>query len=97
MKREIIIFDEPYANLDYPGVVDVNNLLSQLKSEGKTVILLTHELEKCLSLADHFLILQNGSLVFDGTPEEALKMPLEQWSIRNPLAKYESVQDLIWK
>ena len=97
MKRDIIIFDEPYANLDYPGVVDVNNLLSHLKSEGKTIILLTHELEKCLSLADHFIILQKGKLVFDGSPEEALKKPLEQWSIRNPLAKYESLDDLIWK
>ena len=97
MKRDIIIFDEPYANLDYPAVCDVNNLLSQLHSEGKTVILLTHELEKCLALADHFLILQKGKLVYDGKPEDAIKLPLEQWSIRNPLAKYESVKDLIWR
>ncbi|WP_407427318.1 energy-coupling factor ABC transporter ATP-binding protein [Treponema sp.] len=97
MKRDIIIFDEPYANLDYPAVCDVNRLLEQLKSEGKTVILLTHELEKCLALADHFLILQKGSLVFDGSPEEAVKIPLEQWAIRNPLTKYENVKDLIWK
>lgn len=97
MRRDIIIFDEPYANLDYPAVCDVNNLLSQLHSEGKTVILLTHELEKCLALADHFLILQKGKLVYDGKPEDAIKLPLEQWSIRNPLAKYESVKDLIWR
>jgi biotin transport system ATP-binding protein len=97
MRRDIIIFDEPYANLDYPAVVDVNNLLAQLHSEGKTVILLTHELEKCLALADHFLILQKGKLVYDGTPEEAVKLPLEQWSIRKPLAKYESVKDLVWR
>lgn len=97
MERDIIIFDEPYANLDYPGVVDVNRLISSLHEEGKTVILLTHELEKCLGLADHFLILQKGKLVFDGRPEEAVKLPLEQWSIRNPLAQYISVKDLIWR
>ena len=123
MNREIIIFDEPYANLDYPAagaqalvlgctelplafslyhldypaVVDVNKLLAQLKAEGKTVILLTHELEKCLALADHFLILQKGRLVFDGKPDDALKLPLEEWSIRNPIARYESVRDLVWK
>jgi len=97
MKREIIIFDEPYANLDYPGVLDVNNLLSQLHSEGKTILLLTHELEKCLALADHFIVLQKGKLVFDGTPQEALKLPLENWSIRNPIAKYEKFEDLLWK
>lgn len=97
MKREIIIFDEPYANLDYPAVCDVNRLLLQLHNEGKTVILLTHELEKCLALADHFIILQDGKLVFDGKPEAALKFPLEKWSIRNPIAHYESVKDLIWE
>ncbi len=97
MKRDIIIFDEPYANLDYPGVVDVNKLISALHGEGKTVILLTHELEKCLGLADHFLILQKGRLVFDGSPDEAVKLPLEQWAIRNPITKYESVKDLIWR
>ena len=97
MKRDIIIFDEPYANLDYPAVCDVNRLLSQLHSEGKTIILLTHELEKCLALSDHFIILQNGNLVFDGTPEQAVKLPLEKWSIRNPIARYEDINDLIWK
>ena len=97
MKRDIIIFDEPYANLDYPAVCDVNSLLYQLHKEGKTVILLTHELEKCMALADHFIVLQKGKLVFDGKPEEALKLPLEKWSIRNPLAKYEKASDLIWK
>ena len=97
MKRDIIIFDEPYANLDYPGVVDVNKLISALHGEGKTVILLTHELEKCLGLADHFLILQKGRLVFDGPPDEAVKLPLEQGAIRNPITKYESVKDLIWR
>jgi len=97
MNREIIIFDEPYANLDYPAVVDVNKLLKQLKSEGKTIILLTHELEKCMSLADHFLVLQKGRLVFDGSPDETLKMPMESWGIRNPLASYREIKDLIWE
>ena len=96
MNRDIIIFDEPYANLDYPGVVDVNKLLQKLHQDGKTIILLTHELEKCLALADHFLILQKGKLVFDGSPQEAVKLPLEKWSIRNPLAHYNSISDLLW-
>lgn len=97
MKRDIIIFDEPYANLDYPAVCDVNRLLESLKAEGKTLILLTHELEKCLALSDHFIILEKGRLVFDGKAEEALKLPLEKWSIRNPLVRYESAGDLLWK
>ena len=97
MRRDIILFDEPYANLDYPGVVDVNKLIGKLNSEGKTVILLTHELEKCLAMADHFIVIQKGRLMFDGSPEEALRLPLEKWAIRNPLAKYEDIKDLVWR
>ncbi|OJF77592.1 MAG: cobalt ABC transporter ATP-binding protein [Treponema sp. CETP13] len=91
-----IIFDEPYANLDYEGVQQVNALICMLQREQKTVIILTHELEKCLALADHFLILYNGKLVFNGTPHEGLKQPLENWKIRNPLTKYSNSNDLVW-
>ncbi len=96
MDRKIIIFDEPYANLDYPGVLDVNNLVKELHSNGKTIILLTHELEKCLGLADRFIVLNKGKLVFSGTPQDAMEQNLEQWGIRNPLTSYGSVKDLVW-
>ena len=96
MKRDIIIFDEPYANLDYPGVKDVNALLAQLKNEGKTIILLTHELEKCLALSSHFIVLYSGKKVFDGSPGEALKLDLEKWGIKNPLNSYKEFKNLVW-
>ena len=96
MENPIIIFDEPYANLDYGGVRQVNALLSGLKGEGRTVIVLTHELEKCLALADRFIVLFRGEKVFDGTPAEGLREDLGKWNIRNPLASYSSVEDLLW-
>ena len=97
MKLPIIILDEPYANLDFGGVKQVNALVRQLKSEGKTVIILTHELEKCLGLSDRLVVLFRGKKVFDGTPEEGLHHNLEEWNIRNPLVSYKSVKDLIWE
>ena len=96
MDKDIIIFDEPYANLDYSGVLDVNSLLKDLHEKGKTIILLTHELEKCLGLCSHFIIMEKGKIVFDGRPEDALKTDLTKWSIKNPLAKYEGLSDLVW-
>ena len=96
MDLSVIILDEPYANLDYSGVKQVNELICSLKSDGKTVIILTHEIEKCLALADHFIILHKGTKVFDGTPEQGLGQKLEQWNIRNPLVQYKSVKDLVW-
>ena len=97
MQRDIIIFDEPYANLDYPGVLDVNRLVSELHAQKKTVLLLTHELEKCLGLADHFVVLVHGRLVFNGNPEDALSRDISSWGIRNPLSRYERLSDLVWR
>ncbi len=96
MKLPTIILDEPYANLDYSGVKQVNALLKELKKSGKTIILLTHEIEKCLGLADKFIVLFRGEKVFDGTPEEGLKENLEQWNIKNPLTAYNKLEDLVW-
>ena len=97
MNLPIIILDEPYANLDYTGVKQVNALIRQLKKEGKTILLLTHEIEKCLALADRFLVLFRGNLVFDGMPEQTVNLNLEQWNIRNPFVSYKNVQDLVWE
>ena len=96
MELPVIIFDEPYANLDYGGVKQVNALLKRLHEQKKTVIILTHELEKCLGLADKFVVLFRGDKVFDGTAQEGLLQNLEQWNIRNPLNAYSKVEDLVW-
>lgn len=96
MDFPVIIFDEPYANLDFGGVKQVNALIQELKSQGKTIVILTHETEKCLGLAKRFIVLFRGEKVFDGTPEEGLQTNLEQWNIRNPLVSYTTLKDLVW-
>ena len=96
MNLPVIILDEPFANLDYVGVKQVNALIKDLKAEGKTVVILTHEIEKCLALADKFVVLFRGQKVFEGSPTEGLKTNLEDWNIRNPLTAYSSLKDLVW-
>lgn len=96
INRSIIIFDEPFANLDWPGVKQVCMILQKLKEEKKTIIVLTHELEKILALANRFIVLDKGKIRFDGSPQDGLTQNLEQWSIKNPLAHYESLKDLAW-
>jgi biotin transport system ATP-binding protein len=96
MDAGIIIFDEPYANLDYNGVIQTNAIIKELLGKDKTVIILTHELEKCLAFAQKFAVLYQGKLAFDGTPEDGLRHPLEQWGVRNPLCAPSSQEDLVW-
>ena len=97
MNLPIIILDEPFANLDYNGVKQVNALIKELKKDGKTIIICTHEIEKCLGLADRFVVLYKGQKVYDGSTTNAVKLNLEQWNIKNPLTQYKNVKDLIWE
>jgi biotin transport system ATP-binding protein len=97
MDADVIVFDEPYANLDWNGVSQVNSCLGDLKSRGKTTLVLTHELEKALALADRLLVLNRGELAYDGSPDEALRSaPLAEWGIRNPICSYAGIRDLLW-
>ncbi|MGP1594689.1 MAG: energy-coupling factor ABC transporter ATP-binding protein [Treponema sp.] len=94
---DIIIFDEPFANLDYDGVISVVRLIQDLKQRQKTLLILTHELEKVLGLTNRLLILNNGTLTYNGSPEKALTNGvLKENGIRNPLISATDFSDLVW-
>jgi biotin transport system ATP-binding protein len=98
MDCPIIIFDEPYANMDFQGVVQANRLIKKLLADGKTVIILTHELEKSLALASRFIVLFQGKKAFDGSPADALALDLEALGIRHPLQNPAmKLEDLVWQ
>lgn len=72
MDPEIVMLDEPFANLDYRGVQTVLKAIVKLKESGKTVLLVSHEVEKFLALCDTTLIINGGRTVFCGSSEEAV-------------------------
>jgi biotin transport system ATP-binding protein len=96
MEAETVIMDEPFANLDWPGVVQTLEIVMTLKRAGKTVILLTHELEKALALADRLIILHGGILRDDGKPGEVLDRLDPAWGVRDPRRNYRRVEDCSW-
>lgn len=95
LEREILILDEPFANLDYSGISNLVALLKKLKEQGKTIIILTHELEKILALASRFVILNKGEIIYDGKVELDDEL-LAQAKIKNPLQNYQKISDLLW-
>lgn len=70
MKSECIILDEPFANLDLDSIMDLLALLADLKRAGTTLLVLTHELEKVIHLADRLVIMDRGAIAYDGTPQD---------------------------
>jgi biotin transport system ATP-binding protein len=96
MDGGIFIFDEPFANLDFPGVVQTLQIIRDLKKKGRTVLILTHELEKVLALAGRLLILNRGVLVCQGKPEKVLDELKDEWGVRDPRKNYASAGDCTW-
>jgi len=68
MEPKLLIMDEPFANLDYPSVVQVLKTLLQLKEEGHTIVLVSHEVEKILAYTDDVIILSGGKVAAQGPP-----------------------------
>jgi biotin transport system ATP-binding protein len=91
-----VILDEPFANLDWPGVVQTLSIIRDLKNDGKTVIILTHELEKVLALADRLVILHQGVIRNDGLPAVVLDNLDPAWGVRDPRRNYSAVEDCSW-
>lgn len=93
MNPEIIIFDEPFIGLDYPGVISVTESLLRLKSDGETVIIITHDLEKIAAYCNRGIVLSEGKVVSEGTLPEIIDS-VEKWGIRRPIQK--KVKDMTW-
>lgn len=77
MEPELIVFDEPFAALDFKGVKMLLEKMLSLHSLGKAIIVITHDLEKVLAHADRLVIMSGGKIVSSGTPSETLELAAE--------------------
>jgi len=96
MGCETIIMDEPFTNMDWPGVIQILKIIRDLKQSGKTVIILTHELEKVLAFADRLVILADGKIRAQGESEEVLDRLDPAWGVRDPRGVYRNAKDCTW-
>lgn len=80
---EIYLLDEPSANLDYAGVINLNQIVKILKKQKKTIILAEHRLHYLADVLDSIVVLKNGGIekVFcqGALPENAA---MQQWGLR---------------
>lgn len=70
VKPEYLILDEPIAGLDPLGREAFLKLMTRLNSEGMTIIMISHNADCIGEYAKRILLLDNGVLVDDGTPQE---------------------------
>ncbi len=83
MKPEIILFDEPFSHLDFPGTLEVLKHMVRLHRQGHTLVVTTHDVEKVMAHVDRMAILHGGELKAVGMPE-GLVAQLLDFGVRPP-------------
>jgi energy-coupling factor transport system ATP-binding protein len=72
MDTPIVIFDEPTTGQDAVNVARIAHIIGELRSEGKTVITITHDIDFCAENFERVIALFNGQVLLDGPAREVL-------------------------
>ncbi|WP_027128317.1 energy-coupling factor ABC transporter ATP-binding protein [Fusobacterium perfoetens] len=87
MEPEIIIFDEPTSELDQKSIKELEITLEELNSEGKTLIISTHDIDFAYKFADRIIIFSDGKVIASDIPENIFKNQeiLQKLYLRKPI------------
>ncbi len=96
MDPEVIVLDEPLANLDPVGADEIMDLLNELNHFGKTIIISTHDVDLAYSWADYVFLMNDRKVISEGAPEKIFRQTenLKTASLRRPvtLEIYEEIK-----
>lgn len=83
MSPKVVVFDEPFSNLDYAGTRQVLDQMAALNRSGHTLLVATHNLEVVMGLAHRLILMQDGKIVEDGAFMDVLGC-VEAFGVRMP-------------
>jgi len=78
VEPDVILFDEPTSALDPELVGEVLAVIKQLAKEGKTMVIVTHEMKFAADVATHVVFMADGRIVEEGPPKEIFLKPKEE-------------------
>ena len=81
---DILVLDEPTAGLDAKGANDVMSLVKQMHENGKTIIMVTHDMDLVMRYCDTVYVLKDGKLSFYGPVDELFDTIEESSAIEIP-------------
>ena len=81
MDPELLLLDEVTSALDPLLVGEVLDMVEELKANGATILMATHEMHFAHGAADRIILLRNGKLAENGTPEEVMDNPTDPETI----------------
>ncbi len=78
MEPKALLFDEPTSALDPELEQEVVKVIKDLAAEGRTMIIVTHDMRLAADVADHVVFLHEGKIEEEGPPEAVFKQPKSQ-------------------
>lgn len=78
MNPKLLLFDEPTSALDPELVGEVLDVMKQLKEDGMTMMIVTHEMQFARDVSDRVVFMNDGVIAEEGTPEEIFEHPKEE-------------------
>ncbi len=82
---DILVLDEPTAGLDPNGKIEIMNLIKRFHEKGRTIIIVTHDMNLVLNFAKTVIVLNDGKLIEVTSPEKLFQSPdIEKYSLEIP-------------
>jgi len=75
LRPKLVLFDEPTSALDPELVGDVLKVMRELKDDGMTMVVVSHEMGFARAAADHVVFMDAGAIVEQGTPQQIFGAP----------------------
>ncbi len=70
---KLLLLDEPFANIDPITIQDVKTMIRLLKQKNISVLITDHNAREIFSIVDRTYLIQDGSAIFSGTPQEIMQ------------------------
>ncbi|MCR5274920.1 MAG: energy-coupling factor transporter ATPase [Clostridiales bacterium] len=82
MDPDVLILDEPAAGLDPAGQKEIFGYIETLRSRGKSIVLVSHDMDEAARIADRILVLKKGKQEFFGTPKKLFSKETDFFAMR---------------
>jgi len=78
-RPKVLLLDEPLASLDTMLKAELRAMLRNIHRNGQTMLHVTHDYEEALSLGNRIVVITNGEIIQEGTPQEVFQNPKSEF------------------
>ena len=84
LRPRLLLLDEPFTHLDPQGTDDLRRILKMMKAEGMALILVEHRLHEIIQEVDRIIVLHQGKIVAEGSPDQVLAQEISDYGLNLP-------------